>query len=369
MRAPRVLRGVALGHGLLLTPSRGTLGGLRRALVARRRERGGVFFPGFVLIPGRGQRGASLGRLALGEEPHHPRELVVVRGERGGLARGRDEHAALHVLQSVLGDAVRGFHSHDVEVLIAVRRALVDPVPGDGAPEADVPGRGRAVGVHAAPSAAHSPPAAGARASAASPPRAAAHRRRGGLLCLPRGRRAADERGDGGIGARVSVSGAVRARRSGRDVCHVPSRGRLSEFRPGWDLGRRHVHRLLHGGGANLGSDRRELVPRHALGDDRRVLPHEHGVVLVLLVGLRVRQLELHGLIAPEPALVRDLALQISHRDEHPIELDGVVVLLGLELVVHRGRHLFNPAMNVPAVSRFPARCAVIVEARGRSER
>ena len=210
----------------------------------------------------------------------------------------------------------------------------MDPVAGYGAPEADIPGRGRSAGVHAASAASHAPPAAGG-ASAASPARASAHGRGCRLLGLPRGRRAADERGDGRIGARVR-GGAIRTGRSGRDVGHVPSRGWLPEFRPGRDLGRRHVHRLLDGGGPNLGPHRRELVPRHALSDHRRVFPHQHGVVLVVLVGLRVRQLELHGLIAAEPALVHDLALQISHRDEHAVELDGVIVLLGLELVVHR---------------------------------
>ena len=70
-------------------------------------------------------------------------------------------------------------------------------------------------------------------------------------------------------------------------------------------------------------------------------------------VALRVCEEEFARLISSQTLLVNDLSLEVSDRDEHAIERDGVEVLLGLELVMHQRRH---PSFEQRA--RDTARCS-----------
>ena len=240
------------------------------------------------------------------------------------------------MVESVLRDAVRGLHANHLNAGVAVRRALVDPVSRDVASEADVSGWGR-TGVRAAASAETAPASAAAVAAATA---SAAPRRRGcELLRLPRLAGVVDQGGDGGVGA-LGGGGCALVRGPGHGT---RVRGGVRSLR-----GSRHAGERLRRGDVHLfllrvrSSLAAHLVEAHdgdALDDHGCVLPDHRRVVRVLLVILRVRQHEIHAAIAPEPPTLRDLALQIADADEHAVEADGVIVLLALEFVMHRGRH------------------------------
>ena len=220
-----------------------------------------------------------------------------------------------------LRNPVRGFHANHVHVLVAVRGALVDPVPWYIAPETGVSRGRRSVLVAPASSSATSFSATRVEPGlAAAPPAAAAaaHRRRR-LFRFPRVRRVVDQRryravrGFAAVPARRGVlRSAVRApthRPSMRGRVHPPHQPR----RVGKRLGGSDVDGFFLRRRSDLRPHRRGPQRGNPTDNNRRVLPHHRGVVDQLLVVLRVREQQLARLISGQAFFVHDGSLQIPN--------------------------------------------------------